>query len=294
MALPLQSKVPEIGEIFEHYLSNLVEESTDNVRLRSIISYVLFPGGKRVRPGLFFAVLEDLGGDLRRGLSVAASLELFHSASLIHDDLPAIDDDDVRRGRPSCHIQYPEGEAIVAGDFLMSLALKTVSIAELTDKVARGCLVSLSTAYSAVSDGQHRDLLGANNERELETLRALKTGALFRAAAECAAIIAEVGEGIQPSFAEFGAKFGLAFQIQDDLLDEPEVPCNRSASVKVLGGSGSERPSADSQLGRRLAAKQVLSELYQLLSAAESRVGGGSKTRNMVDTTLATICSCSA
>ena len=169
-------------------------------------------GGKRVRPVLCLATGEAAGADPDDLLPAAAAIELVHSFSLVHDDLPALDDDSVRRGRPSLHAQYDEATAVLAGDALLAEACR-LALSYSTPAVAR----ELVQATLAMIGGQYRDVSG--DVDDLASVNRLKTGRLFEASVGCALWIAEVPEREQATWRAFGREIGFLFQLVDDILD---------------------------------------------------------------------------
>jgi geranylgeranyl diphosphate synthase, type II len=184
--------------------------------LAEAMRYALEGGGKRIRPVLCLTAGEAAGADPDELLPAAAAVELVHSFSLVHDDLPALDDDDVRRGRASAHVQFGEAVAILAGDALLAQALE-LALSYRTPVVAR----ELAGATLGMIRGQYLDI--TDGQSELVGLHALKTGRLFGAAVGCALWVAEVTEAEQQPWRAFAADFGLLFQIVDDILDENGV-----------------------------------------------------------------------
>ncbi|OIN68483.1 farnesyl-diphosphate synthase [Exiguobacterium sp. KRL4] len=194
-------------------------------RLRSAMRYSLDAGGKRVRPALIYAVLDAYGIDRKMGDATAAALEMIHTYSLIHDDLPAMDDDDMRRGRPTNHIQFDEATAILAGDALLTNAftclLETTATADIKVKL----IERLATAAGAAGmvGGQLDDMLGErggiSDAQELESIHRRKTGALLIFAVEAGGILAQVTDTDIDHLKRYGRHLGIAFQIQDDILD---------------------------------------------------------------------------
>jgi geranylgeranyl diphosphate synthase type II len=188
--------------------------------------YSVDAGGKRLRPLLLLATLEALGRDPLPALPAACALELTHTFSLIHDDLPALDDDDFRRGRPSNHRVFGEATAILAGDALQALAFRVLSQDLLASYPATLCLAcsrSLSeAAVSGLACGQVADILAggrATSEETLAFIHERKTGALFRCAVELGAILGEATPQQARELDEYASTLGLAFQIADDILD---------------------------------------------------------------------------
>jgi geranylgeranyl pyrophosphate synthase len=204
----------------------LPAESVPPVKVHTAIRWSVFAGGKRFRPLLSLAVGKTLGTDQARPIMTACALEMIHTYSLIHDDLPSMDNDDLRRGRATCHVRFGEATAILAGDALQTLAFKTVSDDEQLSTAQRVRLISEIARAAATPDGmvagQACDLEAESREvtaTELEQIHRLKTGALIIAAARCGAIIAEASESELAAITDYAAQLGLLFQITDDLLD---------------------------------------------------------------------------
>ena len=197
-------------------------------RVVQAMHYSLFVGGKRLRPILCLAAAEAVGGDASEALPVACALEMIHTYSLIHDDLPAMDDDDLRRGQPTCHKKFDEATAILAGDGLLTEAFHTLAAAaprfegreavllEVTELLARGA------GYQGMVGGQMLDLMAEGRRvtlKELETIHRLKTGALLTVATRAGALVGGGNRVEVTALTSFGERFGLAFQVTDDLLD---------------------------------------------------------------------------
>jgi geranylgeranyl diphosphate synthase type II len=183
----------------------------------------MFSGGKRLRPLLVLMGCEACGGAIDQALPAAAAVEMIHTYSLIHDDLPAMDDDDLRRGVPTCHKKFDEATAILAGDALLTLAFETLCDLEPAAAVA-DCTRELAQAAGAAGmvGGQVDDLNAADGPGTiewLESLHARKTGALLKASLRMGGICAGAPGGLLSALTEYGRHAGLAFQIADDLLD---------------------------------------------------------------------------
>jgi geranylgeranyl diphosphate synthase, type II len=174
--------------------------------------YALGGGGKRIRPVLCLATAEAAGGTVEDALPAALALELVHSFSLVHDDLPALDDDDERRGRPSAHVAYGEGVALLAGDALLGEALR-LALAYERPEPAR----ELAQAALGMIGGQYLDITRA--DVALEDLHRLKTGRLFAAAVGLGLWVADVPEADQAPWRAFGEELGVLFQAVDDVID---------------------------------------------------------------------------
>jgi farnesyl diphosphate synthase len=192
--------------------------------LHRAMRYAALAGGKRFRPVLVYATGTALGLALPRLDPIAAAVEIIHAYSLVHDDLPAMDDDDLRRGRPTCHRAFGEATAILAGDALQALAFEVLAAGlrdeaagvQVIHEIARAC------GSAGMAGGQALDLaaVGRNLDRQgLETMHRLKTGALIRAAVTTPCLLAGVDAPTHRRLAAFGDCIGLAFQVHDDILD---------------------------------------------------------------------------
>ena len=195
------------------------------VRLGEAVRYSLEAGGKRVRPVLCLLASEAVGGSVAQALPGALALEYIHTYSLIHDDLPAMDDDDLRRGRPTNHKVFGEGHAILAGDALLTEAFGVLAAADL-DPVRRAeavVLLAEGAGWQGMVGGQALDLAGetldAYDLDHLRLIHRLKTGALLRASLEIGAVLGGASSGERAALRAYGEAIGLAFQIQDDILD---------------------------------------------------------------------------
>jgi geranylgeranyl diphosphate synthase type II len=193
-------------------------------RLVAAIGYSLLAPGKRLRPLIVLLANEACGGRLEEAWGAACAVEMIHTYSLVHDDLPAMDDDELRRGRPTCHIQFDEATAILAGDALLTQAFEVLSVDVRPAETAIRCIQVLATAAGAchLIGGQSADLDAENRQLtidELESIHSRKTAALFSAAAYLGGATAGVSAGQAAHMAEFGRLLGLSFQIVDDVLD---------------------------------------------------------------------------
>ena len=194
--------------------------------LKAAMHHGLLLGGKRVRPFLVYATGEMLGITADQLDNAAAAIECIHAYSLIHDDLPAMDDDELRRGQPTVHIAFDEATAILAGDALQTLAFELLSRTsdKLSSKTQLSMVQSLSRAsgYLGMCGGQAMDLAATNNQidvTQLKRIHNLKTGALLRCAVELASIAAETQPEAHQSLVQYAEDLGLAFQVHDDILD---------------------------------------------------------------------------
>jgi geranylgeranyl pyrophosphate synthase len=213
-------------ERFEEVLrQQLPAGGAGSEQLHEAMRYAALAGGKRFRPVLVFAAGKALGLDPARLDPVAAAIELIHAYSLVHDDLPAMDDDDLRRGRPTCHRAFGEATAILAGDALQALAFEVLAGQLPAGSAAsQRAIREIAAACGAngMAGGQALDLAAVGQnlaEPELMTMHRLKTGALIRASVTCPCILAGAEEASTARFAAYGDCIGLAFQVHDDILD---------------------------------------------------------------------------
>lgn len=220
-------------------------------RLHEAMRYSLFAGGKRIRPILSIAALESVGGNLNDALPIVSAIELVHTYSLIHDDLPAMDNDDYRRGRPTSHKKFGESAAILAGDALLTAAFGMLSDRRLAPTVPADTLFSviheLAVAAGSLGmvGGQFVDIESAGtsgsqrtSEEVLHYIHIHKTGRLIRAAVRIGALLGKAGPEALSSLTVYGEKVGLAFQIVDDILD---VEGTEDETGKRVGKDGLQR-----------------------------------------------------
>jgi geranylgeranyl diphosphate synthase type II len=212
-----------INRQLAEYIDRLGSDCPD--RLREAMAYSLLAGGKRLRPLLTLLACEAAGGNPQAALPAACAVEMIHTYSLIHDDLPAMDDDSLRRGRPTCHIQFGEAIAILAGDALLTLAFEVLARDVHPPQVAAACCADLAAAAGATGmvAGQTADFeaegTGVAGIEQLQAIHLRKTGRLLRSALTMGGRIAGASPEALTSLAQYGDKVGLAFQIADDLLD---------------------------------------------------------------------------
>lgn len=195
-------------------------------KVHQAIRWSVFAGGKRFRPALLLATGEAFGSPVEQLIKTACAFEMIHTYSLIHDDLPAMDDDDLRRGRPTCHVRFDEATAILAGDALQTLAFQTIADDDRLDASTRIALISELARAAATPDGmvagQALDMEAEArqvNGAQLQEIHRLKTGALIVGAARCGALIGKASASELAAITNYGAHLGLLFQITDDLLD---------------------------------------------------------------------------
>ena len=238
-------------------------------KLHEAMRYAVLGSGKRVRPVLVYATASALDIPLERVDGIAAAIEIIHAYSLIHDDLPAMDDDDLRRGRPTCHIKFDEATAILAGDALQSLAFYILSqdpqmTAEVSKRMQMIEILALYSGSRGMAGGQAIDLASVGksiNITELETMHIHKTGALIRTCIQMAALSGDdVSNDQFNALDSYAKKIGLSFQVQDDILD---VIGDTETLGKPQGSDAHlDKPTFPSIIGLP-AAREKAQELHQ-------------------------------
>lgn len=247
-------------ELIDKTLNEWLDETPVEVAAR----YSVMSGGKRLRPLLTLATAEALGASLEKSITPACAIELIHTYSMIHDDLPAMDNDDLRRGRPTLHKVYSEGEAILTGDFLLTYAFEKLASAPGIDPHSKLELIKLISSKSGskgMITGQWIDLASEEKKltlNETDELHLLKTGALIEASILAGAIVAQASKEVKESLSLFSKKLGLAFQIIDDVLDHTHPEEKHG----VRSDSNNQKSTYVSLLGVQKAEK-VAQELYQ-------------------------------
>ncbi len=208
---------------FETYLTSLFDDRSPS-QVLDAMRYSLLNKGKRIRPRLLFAVLRAYGVEVCRGYEAAAAIEMLHTYSLIHDDLPAMDDDTLRRGQPTCHVAFDEATAILAGDGLLTMAFETAAHAGNDAKTSLAIVSECAkcAGFEGMILGQAKDLEAEKksiaSEQELQEIHIYKTGKLLTLPLVCGALIAGKHGDIK-NWQTIGKLLGLSFQIQDDVLD---------------------------------------------------------------------------
>lgn len=241
-------------------------------RLGDAIRYVLLAPGKRLRPQLVLLAARACGGKKRVALPAAIAVEMIHAYSLAHDDLPAMDDDDLRRGRPTCHKKFDEATAILVGDALQARAFEVLATGIEHPQIAAAACAELAKAAGAAAlVGGQADDLGAENRElsldELQWIHARKTGALFRVSLKLGALTAEADNSQLAALDEYGQKLGLAFQIVDDLLDV-------AGTTENLGKqTGKDAEQGKSTFPKLLGVEDSRRRVSQLIAEACAAVG---------------------
>lgn len=273
-----------VDTALDHYFPTL----DDPTRLRAAMRYSLFNGGKRVRPILAYAAALAIDSkiDLAQVDPIACALECLHSYSLVHDDLPAMDDDDLRRGKPTCHIAFNEATAILAGDGLQTLAFELLlrtGLSADTKVQLIGQLASASGAEGMVL-GQAIDLAAVDqqlNLAQLENMHRHKTGALIRASVAMGALAAGADSAQLAALDSYAAAIGLAFQVQDDILD---VTADTATLGKQQGADiARNKPTYVSLLGLETARAKAAELHRQALGALEGFGPDAGHLRQMAD-----------
>jgi geranylgeranyl pyrophosphate synthase len=270
----LTSRVPAYQLRIEAVLARALEiDGGATERLLEAMRYSTLAGGKRVRPVLVYATGEALGAPLELLDSAAAAVELIHVYSLVHDDLPAMDDDDLRRGRPTCHRAFDEATAILTGDALQARAFEVLAQAPTTipanSRIDMLRVLADAIGTRGMAGGQAIDLESVQqtlDEPALERMHRQKTGALIQASVMLGALSAGLSDAPErAALAEFGAEIGLAFQIQDDILD---VEGNTTTLGKRAGAdAGLAKPTYPSVLGLEAARRQAITRRDRAIAA---------------------------
>ena len=225
----------------EHYLGGLFLGDRPYGQLQEAMRYSLLAGGKRVRPVLTCAFAELFGGEWEKAVPLGCALELIHTYSLIHDDLPCMDDDDLRRGKPTCHKVYGETLAVLAGDALQPEAFAILAAAEglsAQQRIDAVAVLARAAGGDGMVAGQVLDLDGKCRSREqVELLHSLKTGAMIAAAAELGCVAANAAPEQRQAARDYAREVGLAFQIRDDMLD---VIADQTEFGKPIGSDREE------------------------------------------------------
>ncbi len=276
MSVALKSVITETAQSLEEKLTSLLgetarpEELARPERLLEAMNYAALSGGKRLRPVLMIEAARLFGHENEGTLVAASALECIHCYSLVHDDLPAMDDDDVRRGRPTTHKAFDEATAILAGDALLTIAFDFIADEQVHPDPAIRLRLSQELARASgiggMAGGQMLDLASEHRDRteaEIRQLQAMKTGALIRYACRAGAILADASEDDITRLTRFGEIIGLAFQLADDLLD-------LTGDAEVVGkATGKDAEAGKATLVSLLGEEQTRQELAQLISEAD-------------------------
>ena len=274
----LRNQRNKVNEALQRYTTSACAGS----RLHDAVTYTLMAQGKRLRPVLCLATCTLVGGCEQDAMPAACALEMIHTYSLIHDDLPALDDDDLRRGRPTCHKAFDEATAILAGDALLTLAFDILSLdrQDLSGKLVRRrldviALVSRAAGCKGMIEGQAQDLAFEGrviDEQTLRQMHQLKTGALISAAVASGAVMAGAGEEQLASLSVYARKIGLAFQVVDDILN---VLGNTEQLGKAVGTDQARRkntyPALLGLAGAQQYARDLVDGALQALTGFDNK-----------------------
>ncbi len=258
----------------ESALAKCLEQTTiREPRLQAAIKYAVLSGGKRIRPLLTLACAQLLGVPAERALPAAVAIELVHCYSLVHDDLPCMDNDVLRRGQPTCHVKFGEATALLAGDYLPTLAMLQLCMQKVDSNIIQAQCHILSSACCAMVDGQALDLAAEQTDNlsltQLAELHSLKTGKLLQAAMALGYCYAKPNGDAQDAINSLGQALGLAYQIQDDILDvtqdthtlgktaQADLALDKSTYPKLLGLAGAKAELAKQQQRIELALSQL-------------------------------------
>lgn len=277
----LKPYIKQKNQIIDAALERVLQDSHSSETLVKAMKYSLMAGGKQIRPVLCLAACEAVGGVPEDALTAACALEMIHTYSLIHDDLPAMDDDELRRGKATCHIAFNEATAILAGDALLTLAFEVLSSVQFNDgnqafrwlKVIR--LISEAAGYQGMIQGQMLDIASEGiklSADELETMHRLKTGALIETSLACGALLGGADRRQTDLLSDYGRKIGLAFQVADDILN---VEGNPELMGKAVGTDRQrDKSTYPSVLGIQAArefSKKLVQEALQALETFDKQ-----------------------
>ncbi len=275
--LPLPEFLTEARKLVDSELDRLLPaESVSPKNIHAAIRWSVFAGGKRFRPALLLAAGETFGAPRNSLIATACGLEMIHTYSLVHDDLPAMDNDDLRRGRPTCHVRFGEATAILAGDALLTLAFKTVSEDANLSAPTRAILISEIANAAGTPEGmvagQAYDLEAESQNvaaAELEKIHRLKTGALITTAARAGGMIAGTSKDELKAITDYAGQLGLLFQITDDLLD---ITATAETIGKTPGKDARSRKATYPALYGIEATRKHLASTHAAACAALARI----------------------
>ena len=221
----IRALVADLAELVEGEIASVIDKACQSAIMRDGARYAALGGGKRLRPALTLMCARACGGDDAPALPAAAAVELVHAFSLVHDDLPCMDDDDLRRGRPTLHVHAGEAAALLAGDAMLNAAYWTLSKRVEDAKTSASLIAELADASARMIDGQTLDSLGgfetdlSDDEARLRLIHRWKTGALLRASCRMGAISAGADDATLEAITTYAEAVGLMFQVVDDLID---------------------------------------------------------------------------
>ena len=269
MTFDLKSYLTARQHLINSALNDLFRQNGSELpSIQEAMAYSLMAGGKRLRPILCLAAAEAVGGNVKTVLTAACAIEMIHTYSLIHDDLPAMDNDQLRRGKPTCHVQFDEATAILAGDALLTFAFEIlstmdVSSSDVTDK--RLCVIStLSKAVGVrgMIEGQMQDMASEGmllDQKQLQQMHELKTGALIVAATVTGGLLSNGTKAQINHLKQYAHHIGLAFQIADDILNVEGDPkqMGKAAGTDTMAGKNTYPALLGLKKSKQMAEKQV-------------------------------------
>lgn len=267
-----------VNELLQHYLSGPSPPS----QISRAMTYSVMAGGKRLRPVLCIAAAETVGGNRESVLPLAGALELIHTYSLIHDDLPAMDDDEKRRGKPTCHVQFGDATAILTGDALLTLAfeiLATAGVQCASDDQNRWLLaiarLASAAGFKGMIEGQMRDMAFEGtviSEHELESLHRLKTGKMIEVSVSSGALVSGASKRQLHTLHTYAQNIGLAFQVADDILNvtgDPQRLGKATGSDQIRGKN--TYPSLLGLAGAERLADQLVNNALKALDTFDNK-----------------------
>ncbi|MBC2741980.1 MAG: polyprenyl synthetase family protein [Desulfosarcina sp.] len=278
----LKSYLCEAREMVDEMLQHCLSGPSTATQISRAMAYSVMAGGKRLRPVLCIAAAETVGGNRETVLPLACALELIHTYSLIHDDLPALDDDEKRRGKPTCHVQFDEATAILAGDALLTLAFENLATAGTqcaSGHQHRWLLVIAQMASAAgfkgMIEGQMRDMAFEGtviSERELESLHRLKTGKMIEVSVEAGALVSGASKRQRYALHAYAQNIGLAFQVADDILNVKGDPkrLGKATGTDQIRGKNAY-PSLLGLAGAETLAGQLVNNALKALDTFDSK-----------------------
>ncbi|BBO67021.1 farnesyl-diphosphate synthase [Desulfosarcina alkanivorans] len=278
----LKSYLEAVRQEVDERLRRFLVDLSPPTRISQAMAYSVMAGGKRLRPVLCVAAAETVGGSRSSVLPLACALELIHTYSLIHDDLPAMDDDEKRRGKPTCHVRFDEATAILAGDALLTLAFEILATTggQRTPHEGLKWMTAIARVASAVGfrgmiEGQMQDMAFEGtlvSEPELERLHRLKTGRLIEAAVGVGALVGGASSRHQNALHVYAQNIGLAFQVADDLLNVTGDPQRLGKAVGTDRIRGKNTyPSLMGLDGARTLAAQLVDNALKALDTFDNK-----------------------
>ena len=267
--MTIRSRLDRLRKQIDAALDRALPRSREEPRrIHTAMRYSVFSGGKRIRPAITLLACEACGTPARAALGAACAVEYIHTYSLVHDDLPSMDNDDLRRGKPTCHRAFGEGYAVLAGDALLTEAFALIARSYDAPVVARS-VAELAAAAGAAGmvGGQAFDIAARGKpvtKRSLDRTNALKTARLFEASARLGAIVARAGRKKEQALARYGRELGMAFQAVDDCLDG-------DGAARLIGAAGA-RQAARGHTDRARAAIVPFGKKAALLSALAGKL----------------------